>query len=130
MNNARHFDHIKHQNTLARLDEACERAAVMVDRADSAYRRAEMAVESRDTPVARRRLSEALACCNAVHARLDAAYAARSEYIDRADAERAFSEGGAERPAPGYAYCQTHGEFYETQYWSCCEKCWNERGAS
>lgn len=33
----------------------------------------------------------------------------------------------AERP-DGYAYCHQHKEWYDTQHWSCCEKCWKEKG--
>ena len=39
-----------------------------------------------------------------------------SEYIEQ-----------TESPDPGHAYCSKHGEWYDTQHWSCCEKCWKER---
>lgn len=26
-----------------------------------------------------------------------------------------------------YQYCSKHDEWYNTQYWSCCEQCWKER---
>lgn len=38
-----------------------------------------------------------------------------SEYIEQ-----------TESPGPGHAYCSKHGEWYDTQHWSCCEKCWKE----
>lgn len=24
----------------------------------------------------------------------------------------------------GYLHCELHDEFYDSKYWSCCEKCW------
>jgi ABC-type Na+ transport system ATPase subunit NatA len=27
----------------------------------------------------------------------------------------------------GYAYCNTHQNWYDTQHWSCCEQCWKNR---
>lgn len=38
--------------------------------------------------------------------------------------ERQIAYHNSLREAQGYAYCETHGEFYDTKHWSCCEQCW------
>lgn len=45
-------------------------------------------------------------------------------------AEQHAREREMERAAnDGYAYCATHGERFDSRYWSCCEKCWHSMRA-
>ena len=42
-------------------------------------------------------------------------------------ADRATSDTNRVSQNPGgYAHCTKHDESYDTEHWSCCEKCWEK----